>query len=372
MAEEEKKLYPMAFAEIQDLGYIDSLVGNGWLAGNTISEVMEMYMDRIVGEHVFEYYGRQFPVLVRELDGAERTPLLVCPDDETAEQRFDFLGKAKLWYVRDAKPGAKLYLGFKEAVGAEAFYRACQDGSVEAMLNAVEPKAGDCFFLPPGLVHAALEGVRLVEIAESSPLDFRLYDWGRPFDGDDFDAQLNLEAAFDFIDYRPWCVEHGHFCEGDGHKHHGHCDCGHEHHDHGDQLVERLTDCDEFTVSRIRLTDPLHIYGEQFGSFIIYTCLSGSASVQATLGGTSLERFPLQPGGSLLVPAELGDFVLVPDARDTVLLETMVEKRELPDPYLADAPDDDDHCGCDHDHEDCDCDHDHCDCGHHHHHHHLS
>lgn len=330
--QEEKKLYPFPFSEIQDLGYIDSPVEGGWLAGNTISEIMEMYMDRIVGEHVFAYYGRQFPVLVRALDGAERTPLLVCPDDETAEQRFDFLGKAKFWYVRDAKPGAKLLLGFKrdsstalgmtagalgmtaeEGVSAEAFYNACKDGSVEAMLNAVEPHPGDCFFIPPGLVHAALEGVSLVEIAESSPLDFRLFDWGRPFDGDAFDAELTLEAAFDFIDFRG-------FTPGAAPA--------------APQPVETLAGCDAFTVSRIRLSDPLRVPGEQLDSFRIYTCLQGGASVQATLEGPSPQRFPLRPGGSLLVPAELGDFLLVPDAPDTVLLETTVERRTLRDTFL--------------------------------------
>lgn len=311
--QEEKKLYPFPFSEIQDLGYIDSPVEGGWLAGNTISEIMEMYMDRIVGEHVFAYYGRQFPVLVRALDGAERTPLLVCPDDETAEQRFDFLGKAKFWYVRDAKPGAKLYLGFREGVSAEAFYNACKEGSVEAMLNAVEPHPGDCFFIPPGLVHAALEGVSLVEIAESSPLDFRLFDWGRPFDGDAFDAELTLEAAFDFIDFRG-------FTPGAAPA--------------APQPVEALAGCDAFTVSRIRLSDPLRVPGEQLDSFRIYTCLQGGASVQATLEGPSPQRFPLRPGGSLLVPAELGDFLLVPEAPDTVLLETTVERRTLRDTFL--------------------------------------
>ena len=311
--QEEKKLYPFPFSEIQDLGYIDSPVEGGWLAGNTISEIMEMYMDRIVGEHVFAYYGRQFPVLVRALDGAERTPLLVCPDDETAEQRFDFLGKAKFWYVRDAKPGAKLYLGFREGVSAEAFYNACKDGSVEALLNAVEPHPGDCFFIPPGLVHAALEGVSLVEIAESSPLDFRLFDWGRPFDGDAFDAELTLEAAFDFIDFRG-------FTPGAAPA--------------APQPVEALAGCDAFTVSRIRLSDPLRVPGEQLDSFRIYTCLQGGASVQATLEGPSPQRFPLRPGGSLLVPAELGDFLLVPEAPETVLLETTVERRTLRDTFL--------------------------------------
>ena len=57
--EEEKKLYPFKLVPVEDspdetwhladLGFPDSMVRNGWLATNTLSELMEMYMDRIVG-----------------------------------------------------------------------------------------------------------------------------------------------------------------------------------------------------------------------------------------------------------------------------------------------------------------------------------
>ena len=36
--------------EIADMGFRDSLVSEGWLAGNSISDLMETYLDRIVGE----------------------------------------------------------------------------------------------------------------------------------------------------------------------------------------------------------------------------------------------------------------------------------------------------------------------------------
>ena len=62
--EEEKKLYPFKFCTLQDdypwgseefrladLGYRDSLVREGWLAGNSIAEVMDTYLDRVVGAH---------------------------------------------------------------------------------------------------------------------------------------------------------------------------------------------------------------------------------------------------------------------------------------------------------------------------------
>ena len=39
--------------ELADMGLQDSVVAEGWLAGNTISEVMETYLERVVGEKVY-------------------------------------------------------------------------------------------------------------------------------------------------------------------------------------------------------------------------------------------------------------------------------------------------------------------------------
>ena len=104
--------------EIADLGYRDSQILDGWLAGNSLSEVMDMYLDRIVGERAFEYYGRQFPVSVKLIDAEGPVPLMVHPDDVTAGQRYDFLGKTEMWYVLDTRPGAWVSLGFKRETDA--------------------------------------------------------------------------------------------------------------------------------------------------------------------------------------------------------------------------------------------------------------
>ena len=336
--EEEKKLYPFKLVPVEDtpgeiwhladLGWPDSMVRNGWLSTNTLSEIMEMYMDRVVGEGVFAAFGRQFPVLIKTLKGETRTPLLVHPDDEIAAQRFDFLGKAKLWYVTSARPGAKLYLGFRRDVDASEFYEACQQGTVEGLLRIVEPKAGDHYFIAPGTVHAAGEGVEIVEIAESSPLDFRIYDWGRKPAGevDPFDAELTLEAAFDFIDFKasdaPTPVSEP-TAEG----------------------AVRLTDNPEFIATRIDLRAPLQIQCERFGSFVAYLCLQGEASVQVPLkapnGERTTENYVFGAGETLLVPAEVETFYLVPRAEGTRLLEVVVERHEVPSDF-TEAPQEED------------------------------
>ncbi|MBP5537969.1 MAG: class I mannose-6-phosphate isomerase [Bacteroidales bacterium] len=367
--EEEKKLYPFKFIPIDenpqenvllaDLGYQDSLVREGWLAANSISEIMDMYMDRVVGEHVFAWYGRQFPVMARVLDGSERTPLMVCPDDETAAQRLDFLGKAKLWHVDSVHKGAKIYLGFKEDTSAEAFYYACRDNKAESLLYSFEPKEGDSFFIYPGLVHAAGKGVKITEIAECSPLDFRLNNWGKAMGGDDFDAALTLEAAFDFIDYKKY---------NPGLHNHAHS------HDGG--ISSHLTECEEFSVTKLSLSDAMHIYSSKLDCFLLYVCLNGEASLQVIFDQEiGPINYTVKAGECILVPAEVPDFFLVPVAKGTSLLEVTVEKREDADAYInpdvpGTLPGEEDSDWDDEEEEEDECEDPECECHHHHHHHH--
>ena len=85
---QEKKLYPLRLIDLQDtygwgtdtfkladLGYRDSIVSDGWLAANSLSDIMETYMDRVTGDHVFQVYGRQFPVQLRLIRCEGKMPL---------------------------------------------------------------------------------------------------------------------------------------------------------------------------------------------------------------------------------------------------------------------------------------------------------
>ena len=81
---------------IADLGVEDSVVAEGWLADNPIGDIMETYLERVVGEGVFGYYGRLFPVAVKFLEINGEMPVHVHPDDEVAEQRYDALGGKEL------------------------------------------------------------------------------------------------------------------------------------------------------------------------------------------------------------------------------------------------------------------------------------
>ena len=311
--------------EISDMGIEDSVISNGWLAGNTISEIMETYLERVVGDRVYEYYGRQFPLLIKFLDIQDKLSVQVHPNDEIGEQRYDSLGKTEMWYVMDAEPGAKIYMGFKHEISAQELFDRCHNGTVDEVLNVIYPKKGDCIFIAPGTVHAADKGLLIAEIQESSDLTFRLYDWGREFNPATA-REMHLAEAMDFINYG--CYDESLYKKGplwnDGAE------------DKKD--VEELFGCEHFITDKVTLTAPMRISPEQSGSFIIYICIEGEASLQVPTvtadGKADVENYSLKKGETILVPAETPDFMLVPADRNTVLLQAVSGRHDDTDDYI--------------------------------------
>ena len=316
---EEKKLYPLKFCVLQDdyvwgteeflmadLGYRDSLVRSGWLAGNSIGELMDTYFDRIPGERAYDFYGRQFPLSVRRLKVRGRMPLRVSPGDEIAGQRYDLLGKEKLWYVLRAGKDARIAAGFCRDCDASEFYAACEDGSVENLLNLVAPYAGQSLLIPSGTPHAAFGDLEILEIGESSPLDFCLCGWGEEVSDEEFDPALSVVDALDFINYARFSTIHA---SGD-----------------------RLAALPQFIVDKMSLPEAVRVRCGEDNPFTICCCVSGAFSVQ-TLDGAAPADFPVEKGEVILVPAECEDFALVPKDRDTLLLCATVDRVE-PDKYI--------------------------------------
>ena len=326
--------------EIVDLGDDSSMVSEGFLEGNSLFDILETYLGDLVGDKVFEMYNLQFPVLVKLLDISTNISVQVHPDDEIALERYDNYGKEEFWHVLDADENARIYLGFKRKVTATEFYDKCKDGTVIQLLNEIRPRKGDNFHIKPGTVHSATGGIRLVEIQQPSDITFRLYDWEREFDSNTA-REMHLEEAIDCIDYSastpsslviPTDTTHGPLCESDN-----------------------------FIITALDLKDTLHIYTERFDSFIIYICTQGSASFQVMEGGKKVS-YDISKGGTILIPASLDDFFIVPLEKNTLLLEVWLRPAEEVDDYIdenvSEECDDDDcddeegeYCHCGHNHK---------------------
>ena len=335
---EERKLHPVSFDSITDpapwgserwlvadLGYRDSVARGGWLDGNSIGDIMEAYLDRVTGDGVYNWYGRQFPLLVREIRSNGGFPLLACPDDVTAYERYDCLGKTKLWYVLKTGPDAVIYHGLKRKLPATEFYNGCMDGSIMGEVEAHRAVPGSFVLISPGEIHSIGGEATVLEIAESSAMDLRLYNWGRVDTKGEPD--IDLVDAFDMVRLSAGTAEHISSAPSSG----------------PGQIV-RLAECEQFSVSRVDLREALRISSEGVdGCPVLYTCVSGALSVQVHADDGKVDYINVGSGSTVLIPAEVTDFYLVPRLADTVLLESIAKARMADDgnvpPYEGPEPD---------------------------------
>ena len=123
-------------------------------------------------------YFDRFPVLVKLIDAKADLSVQVHPDDITAQKSGSY-GKTEMWYAVDAAPGAFIYLGFKRDITVKELEDGAKNGTLTELLNKIEVKKGDVFFIPAGTVHAIGAGCLMCEIQQNSNITYRLYDYGR-------------------------------------------------------------------------------------------------------------------------------------------------------------------------------------------------
>ena len=322
---EEKKLYPFRLTRIEDnyswgseefrladLGYRDTFVHDGWLSGNTMGELMETYLDRLTGDHVFDSFGLQFPFQIRRIHVKGRMPLRVSPEDETARDRYDHLGKEKLWYVVSADKGSRLLIGFRRDTDASELYQECLEGNPVKLLNTLEPRAGQFFYIPAGTPHCAFGPMTIVEVSESSALDFCLCGWGNDL-GEEFDPALNIIDALDFIKYDQYPER---LLSGNAGA------------DTDIPGVKNLIKLGQFSVNKVELKQALSIDNTASETCLAYTSIKGSFEIQTTpeVSPDSERLLAATEGETVLIPAETTSFILAPRSADATLLEVMVEK----------------------------------------------
>lgn len=147
-----------------------------------------------------------FPVLIKLIDAKENLSVQVHPSDEYALKNENSFGKTEMWYVISALEGAGLYVGFKEDENKENVEKYLHDGTILDHLNFFKVKAGDCYFIPSGTIHAIGKGVTLIEIQQNSNLTYRLYDYNR-VDKNGLKRPLHIEKALKVIDYNKYQKE---------------------------------------------------------------------------------------------------------------------------------------------------------------------
>jgi len=200
----EKKNAPGKTGESWEISGVEgdvSKVSNGFLKGNALDELIEVYMGDLVGEGVYEKFGTDFPVLIKFIDANDNLSVQVHPDDAFSEEYHGKRGKTEMWYVLDAEENAELISGFKKDVDEKVFMDHLDNKKLSEILNSEPVKPGDVFFLPAKRVHAIGAGILLTEIQQTSDVTYRIYDWDR-VDKDGNSRELHLDHSLKVMDYK--------------------------------------------------------------------------------------------------------------------------------------------------------------------------
>ncbi|MDR1417459.1 MAG: class I mannose-6-phosphate isomerase [Prevotellaceae bacterium] len=270
-----------------------SVVANGYLKGNNIQELIEVYMGELVGEKVYEQFGQEFPLLIKFIDANESLSVQVHPDDAIAAERHHAYGKTEMWHVIDAEPDAELIVGFRRETNLGEMLDHIKGNTLKDILNVEKVKAGESYFIPAGCIHAIGKGLLIAEIQQTSDITYRVYDWGRDLPN----RPLHIDLAMDVICYH---AAQGHKVE-------------------PPQALNRpepLASCPYFTTNKLTLTGDLRRSYEEMDSFVVYICTDGAAAVTCGKQSESIAK-----GETLLIPASLANEVLIAPQKQAALLE---------------------------------------------------
>lgn len=273
-----------------------SVVENGFLEGNELNDLVEVYMGELVGEKVFQKYGNVFPVLIKFIDSNSYLSLQVHPDDKIAMKfHGELFGKNEMWYIIEADHDAELISGFSRQTNKDELIALLKDKKIDEVLNIVKVHKGDIFDIPAGRVHAIGPGILLAEIQQTSDITYRIYDWDRiGVDGmkRELHADLALQALnFEFKDsykteYRQKLND-------------------------GSVLVNN----DYFRTSLFEFDKKLDFDNEMLDSFVIHICIEG----EYNLIYNTDETINIKQGEAILIPADLKIYEILPVGKAKIL-----------------------------------------------------
>jgi mannose-6-phosphate isomerase len=276
-----------------------SVVSNGFLAGNTIEELIEIYMGDLVGDLVFETFGIEFPLLIKFIDANDDLSIQVHPGDELSKVRHNAFGKTEMWYVLQADQGSKLQSGFNQQVDEDQYLFKLEHDELTDILNFEEVTEGDVFFIPAGRIHAIGKGILLAEIQQTSDVTYRIFDYGR-CDKEGIPRELHTELSLAAIDYTLYPEYKTNY------------------EPKLNESVE-LASCKYFTTNTLELNTVIEKDYNKLDSFVIYMCLEGELQIE-TESGSEL----VQKGETILIPASIENVVLKPTSALAKLLEVYI------------------------------------------------
>ena len=277
-----------------------STVANGFLAGNNLQEIIEIYMGDLTGDKVYARFGMEFPLLIKFIDANADLSVQVHPDDRLAKQRHGAYGKTEMWYVVHAEKGAMINSGFNQEVNREKYLEHLEQDKLTELLHYDEAYPGDVFFIPAGRVHAIGKGVLVAEIQQTSDVTYRIYDYDRK-DAEGKTRELHTDLALDAIDFS---YQEQYKTTYEAEK---------------NQSAE-LVSCDYFATNLLHFDKEILTNYHKLDSFIVYMNIEGEFELEYEGGKETIKT-----GETVLVPASLEQFRLRPLSKEAKTLEVYIK-----------------------------------------------
>jgi mannose-6-phosphate isomerase len=277
-----------------------SEVQNGFLEGNSLQELVEIYMGDLVGDKIYKRFGDEFPLLIKFIDAEQDLSVQVHPNDELSKKRHNAYGKTEMWYVVAAEKGALINSGFNQEVTKEKYLDYFNQGKLSELLHYDEVFPGDVFFIPAGRVHAIGKGALVAEIQQTSDVTYRIFDYNRK-DKNGNERELHTDLALDAIsfDYR-------------------------ENYKTVYQSVKNssseIVSCEYFTTNLLEFDKEIEKDYNQLDSFVIYMNLEGEFEIEYEDGKVAVKK-----GETVLIPANLETFRLLPVSKEVKTLEVYIQ-----------------------------------------------
>jgi mannose-6-phosphate isomerase len=277
-----------------------SVVSNGLLAGNDLTELVEIYMGDLVGDKVYEKFGHEFPLLIKFIDAQDDLSIQVHPDDKLSKERHNAYGKTEMWYVAGTEDGALINSGFNQEVSREKYLEYLKAGKLTDLLHYDETKVGDVFFIPAGRVHAIGKGCLVAEIQQTSDVTYRIYDYNRKDDKGN-ERELHTDLALDAIDFS-YASEYKTKYKLEENK-----------------SIE-LVSCPYFTTNILEFNTEIDKDYITIDSFVIYMTMEGSFDIIYEEGTETVEM-----GETVLIPASLESIQLKPKSESVKIMEVYIK-----------------------------------------------
>lgn len=280
--------------EVSGLEGSESVVTNGKLKGNKLTELIEVYMGDLLGKKVYKEFGTTLPLLFKLINANDNLSIQVHPDNEAATRLHNSLGKSELWYVLDADKDAELILGFSQDSSKEEYLAAMEANKVEEILQTITVAKGDVFYIPAGTVHSLGKGIVIAEIQQSSDITYRIYDYNRVDDKGN-KRELHTEQALEVIDFsalpQPKVDYKAVLNE-----------------------ISPIHSNEFFNLNVLNIDQATNRNYGHIDSFVVYICTEGNVAVEY-----KSEKTIVNKGDTILIPACIKEIGLIPEGNASLL-----------------------------------------------------